>query len=221
MRREIQFIRRQAKAVVVGLSGGIDSAVVAALCAKALGPKNVLALIMPERKDKHFRDAVAIAKQLGIEYKVINIAPIAREFDKACRPKGKKARANIRPRIRMALLYYYSNLLGRRVAGTGNKSEISIGYFTKWGDGGADFFPIAHIYKTRLPKLARELGIPEHIIKKKPSAGLWRGQTDEGELGLSYGVIDAALRGKRKNAKVARWKREAAHKRRMPPMLKQ
>ena len=219
MKRELQFIRQQAEAVVLGLSGGLDSAVVAALCAKALGPKNVLALLMPEKRDVHYRDALLIAEQLGIEHKTVNISPIVREFDRVCVPSDKKARANIRPRVRMALLYYYSNMLNRRVAGTGNRSEIGIGYFTKWGDGAADFFPIAHIYKTDLPKLARELGIPEKIIEKKPTAGLWRGQTDEGELGLSYEIIDAALKGRRKNAKVARWKKEALHKRRLPPTL--
>ncbi|MFC2174266.1 NAD+ synthase [archaeon] len=217
--RETAFIKRNAKAVVLGLSGGIDSAVVAALCAKALGKKKVLALIMPERKDSHYKDAVAFAKALGIEYKVIDIKPIVREFDKRCTPADKTARANIRARTRMTLLYYYSNLLNRRVAGTGNKSEKEIGYFTKWGDGAADFFPIAHIYKTDLPVLARKLGIPENIVRKKPSAGLWRGQTDEKELGISYEKIDAALKGKKKSAKVTRWKKQARHKKKMPPTL--
>jgi NAD+ synthase len=217
--RETAFIRRNARAVIVGLSGGIDSAVVAALCAKALGPRNVLALIMPEAADEHYRDAIEFAKLLGIGYKVVDILPIVRQFEGVCRPAEKKARANLRARIRMSLLYYYSNLLNRRVAGTGNRSEIEIGYFTKHGDGAADFFPIGHIYKTDLAPLARELGVPEKIIRKKPTAGLWRGQTDEGELGLSYEIIDAALKGRKKSAKVARWKKEAMHKRRMPPTL--
>jgi len=216
--KELSFIQRHAKAVVIGLSGGIDSAVVAALCTKALGKKNVLALIMPEKRDQHYKDALAYAKQLGIEYKVIDIAPIVKQFDKVCKPANKKARANIRARVRMTLLYYYSNLLDRRVAGTSNRSELEIGYFTKWGDGAADFLPIAHLYKSQVNGLARELGVPEKIIRKKPTAGLWRGQSDEGELGISYAELDAALHGK-KNARVEHWKKESAHKRRMPPTL--
>ncbi len=224
----LRFIKKNSNAVVLGLSGGIDSAVVAALCVKALGQENVFALIMPEKIDSHFKDAIDLADQLNIQYAVIDIAPIVTEFEKVCKPsinkkstlsQRKKARANILPRVRMTLLYYYSNLLDRRVVGTGNKSEREIGYFTKWGDGGADFFPIAHIYKTDLLKLAKELGIPKKIINKKPSAGLWRGQTDEKELGLTYKTIDAALKRKKPNKKVSSWKKLAKHKQVMPPTL--
>jgi NAD+ synthase len=192
------FIRTQvksagAKGVVVGLSGGVDSAVVAALCVRALGKSRVLALLMNEDWQASLQ-AEKYAERLGIEYKSVGITPILRSFALAGgKPGSKLAGANLRPRTRMALLYYFANSLGLLVVGTGNKSELLTGYFTKYGDGGVDFLPIGDLYKTQVRELAVYLGVPDPIIRAPPTAGLWRGQTDEGELGVTYAVLDKLL----------------------------
>lgn len=191
----------RARGVVLGLSGGIDSSTVAFLCVRALGAGKVMGLIMPEENltdPKDVKDAVDLAKKLGIEYRIINIKPIfeslranIKDFEEA----AVLPAANLRPRIRMTILYYYANLLNYLVAGAGNRSEIRAGYFTKYGDGGADLFPIGCLYKTQVRQLARHLGVPKKIIEKKPSAGLWIGQTDEAELGISYEKLDRIYAG--------------------------
>jgi NAD+ synthase len=197
------FIRRKvreagARGIVIGLSGGIDSAVVATLCARAIGAGRVTALIMPERETeskRNTKDAKKVARLLGIKCHVVDFSLVYKEFkrmlpfrDEALVPNG-----NLRARIRMCILYYFANSGKLLVAGTGNRSELMMGYFTRYGDGGVDFLPIGGLYKTEVRKLAEELGIPEEIIRKKPSPGLWEGQTAEGELGISYSKLDRIL----------------------------
>lgn len=186
-----------AEGVVIGLSGGIDSTTTAHLCVEALGPERVLGLIMPERgvaKESDVADAISVAEKLGIEYEVLEISKILSSFE-VCRHFGisKNADINLKPRVRMCLLYYHANALNRLVAGTGNKSEILVGYMTKYGDGAADLLPIGSLYKTQVRMLAEHLGIDRKILSKAPSAGLWPGQTDEEELGLRYEELDLVL----------------------------
>ncbi len=186
------------KGVVLGLSGGVDSALVAALCARALGPRRVLGLALPEGKGgADLEDARAYAKDLGISFRAFDIAPLVDAFEASLKPRkaDRVARGNLRARTRMVVCYYVANTEGRLVMGTGNKSEVLTGYFTRWGDGGVDFLPIGDLYKTQVWAMARHLGVPEKIVAKTPTAGLWPGQTDEGELGMPYADLDRVLLG--------------------------
>lgn len=180
--------------VVIGLSGGIDSAVVAKLCIDTLGSKNVLCIFMPTKSTpiEDFRDIKLLEKYLKIKIKIVYIDNIVKEL--ILEKLDKKSLGNIYPRVRMIVLYEYANLMNRLVCGTGNKTELSIGYFTKYGDGGVDINPIAHLYKTDIWELADFLKIPKSIIEKKPTAGLWEGQTDESEIGISYKELDRILK---------------------------
>jgi NAD+ synthase len=195
MKEIVDFIRWKArKGAVIGLSGGLDSCVVTKLCVEALGRDKVLALIMPD-KGEDMTDAISFAKSLGIEYRVIDISGILRDLEEELdKTNDRVVLGNLKPRVRMVILYYYANLLGRIVVGTSNKSEILTGYSTKYGDCAVDIEPIGGLYKTEVKKLARELGIRGKIIEKRPSAGLWKGQTDEGELGIKYEALDSVLR---------------------------
>ena len=186
------------KGVALGLSGGVDSALVAKLCVDALGKDRVLALGLSEgRGGEDFEDARAWAKALGIEFRVIDVAPFVAPFEKGLKASKapRVARGNLRARCRMIVLYYVANTEDRLVMGTGNKSEILCGYFTRYGDGGVDFLPIGDLYKTQVRAMARHLGIPNTIVDRTPSAGLWAGQTDEGELGIAYEELDRVLLG--------------------------
>ncbi len=194
----IDFIREKApNGVVIGLSGGIDSALVAALCAEALGQTKVLGVVMPSGSNSviDVQDAKDHAKSLGVECKTANIVGIVGELRKALSAisAGGVPVANLAPRARMAVLYYYANSMNRLVAGTGNRSELLVGYFTKYGDGGVDILPIGGLYKHEVRELAKEMRLPERIITKPPSAGLWEGQTDEKELGITYDELDRIL----------------------------
>jgi len=200
------FIRRKvreagARGVVVGLSGGVDSAVVAAVCTRALGRGKVTALILPESETasrRNIDDAKKLAKSLGIRCHRVDFSPVYDEFRRILPPFSERAlipNGNLKARIRMCILYYFANRRKLLVAGTGNRSEIMMGYFTRYGDGGVDFLPIGGLYKTGVKRLAQQLGIPRWIIDKKPSPGLWRGQTAEEELGIDYEKLDKILVG--------------------------
>lgn len=223
--------KSNANGVIIGLSGGIDSSTVAFLCKRALGEKKVLGLIMPEKgvtREEDVEDALSIAEMLGIEFKIIEINEILDALKRKLGEGNKIAEANLKPRIRMTINYYFANNMNRLVAGTGNKSELMIGYFTKYGDGGVDFLPIGDLYKTEVFKLAEYIGVPKRIIKKKPTAGLWVNQTDEDEIGMSYEELDEILkaiengrrRGDDKFKRIEMLVKNSKHKREMPPIAR-
>ncbi len=189
-------IRSNRGGVVVGLSGGIDSTVTAYLCVKALGNQNVVGLIMPEANvtpEEDIKDALSVAKRLNVEYHMIDITNYAKSIEALIPNSDQVSRGNIRARIRMVILYYYANVKNYLVVGTGDKSEILLGYFTKYGDGASDFMPIADLYKTQVRELGKYLGVPDQIVLKKSSPRLWAGQMAETELVLSYDTIDPIL----------------------------
>jgi NAD+ synthase len=183
-----------ARGYIVGLSGGIDSATTAVLCKWAVG-EHVLAVLMPcysLPQDSELAHLVADA--FDIRTLTVDLGPAYDILAAALPPEVSEiAKANIKPRLRMTTLYALAQTYGYLVAGTGNKSELAIGYFTKHGDGGVDVEPLGDLYKYQVRQLAEDLGIPRPIIDRPPSAGLWDGQTDEGEIGLSYSELDAAL----------------------------
>lgn len=182
--------------IVIGLSGGIDSAVAAALAAKAVGQDKVLGIIIPCESDPSDKnDAVALANFLGIKYNIVNMTETYNSLKmNLSRDLNRLTKANIKARLRMTTLYAFANQHNYLNMGTTNKTELMIGYFTKYGDGGVDFEPLGDYYKDEIYIMAKCLNIPEAIINKKPSAGLWQGQTDEDELGISYKDIDRILR---------------------------
>jgi len=188
-----QVDRAGAKGIVVGLSGGIDSAVVAALAKRSL-PDNVLGLILPCHSHKEdAAHAQLIASYLQMETATIDLSPLYDSLTTILPHADKHTTANVKPRLRMTTLYHFASLRNYLVAGTGNKSEISIGYFTKYGDGGADILPLGDLLKFQVREIAKKLALPEHIITKPPSAGLSPGQTDEGELKITYQQLDQAI----------------------------
>jgi NAD+ synthase len=183
--------------VVLGLSGGIDSAVAAYCAVQSLGSKAVLGLLLPDRDitpQQDIDDALKVCKILKIEYKLIFINEIKEKFFKIVDYTDQKlVKGNLVARFRMCILYYYANLFNRLVLGTTNKTESFIGYFTKYGDGASDFSPLADLYKTQVKEFARYLKIPNEIIEKKSSARLWENQQTEDDLGLSFEEIDTLL----------------------------
>lgn len=186
---------RNARCIVIGISGGIDSTVTAYLSAQALGADKVLGLLLPDYSVTpkiDVKHGLEISKKLNINYELIDIGKGKNHIIKNF-PRNKLARANFLVRLRMAILYYYAATKGGLVVGTADKSELQLGYFTKYGDGGADIFPIADLYKTEVRRIARYMKIPQYIIEKRSSARLWKGQTAEGEIGVSYETIDKIL----------------------------
>ena len=202
-----------ARGFVFGLSGGLDSAVVARLC-QAAAPANVVGVLMPCHSDPlDESDAQLVAEHFRIPTIRVDLAPSYDDFtstlrdalaalprehlpDAAQATEDLKARlplANLKPRMRMTTLYFVANTLNYMVAGTGNRSELAIGYFTKYGDGGVDLLPIGDLLKSEVRDAAKDLGVPDPVIDKVPSAGLWLGQTDEAEMGFSYAELENYL----------------------------
>lgn len=225
----VEWIRKTvkdatAKGVVLGISGGIDSAVVAAACKRAF-PDDTLGIIMPcESDEKDEKDARLVIEELGIKYeKVVLDNTFKSLLDEVESSYDKMAIANIKPRLRMTTLYYYASLKGYLVAGCSNKSELTVGYFTKYGDSGCDFLPIADFIKKDIYKLARYFNIPEKIINKVPSAGLWENQTDESEMGITYDDLDNYIltgkADKKVKDEVDLLNYRSRHKRKFPPIF--
>ena len=235
-----------AQGLVVGLSGGIDSAVVTSVARRAVDRDHILGFALPcKGAAQDLFDAKDVADSIDIPFVKFSLTDFFEkfkyEFDNQIEnltfqgldiPGLRMARANLKARLRMATLYYYANLLNFLVLGTGNKSELMIGYLTKYGDAGVDIEPLGDLYKTEIWELARALNnIPETVIDKVPSAGLWEGQTDEEEIGFSYPQVDATLkfleRGEQKliNDTSGIFDRllglmsSSAHKRKVPPIF--
>lgn len=213
-----------AKGVVFGLSGGIDSAVVAGAARKAFG-ENALGIIMPchsnEEDEKHAR---LVANTIDLTIEKVDLTETFDTLLRASMVSGNQmAVSNIKPRLRMTTLYYYAQHHNYLVLSGSNLSEFYTGYFTKYGDSGADLMPIANFLKSEVYDLARELGIPDEIINKKPSAGLWPGQTDEQEMGFSYDVLDRFIQSgnasERDAKKISNMHTNSAHKRSFPPIF--
>ncbi|MCS7107150.1 MAG: NAD+ synthase [Acidilobaceae archaeon] len=199
LRRELEASGR--KGYVVGLSGGVDSAASFALAARSIGKERVLPLIMPDSTvtpKGDVEDAKALATQFGTSYHVIDIAPIIDVYRGALpiyesEEADRTALGNLRARVRMNILYYYANKRDYLVLGTGDRSEILIGYFTKYGDAAVDVSPLAILYKTQVRRFALHLGVPEAIALKPSSPRLWEDHEAERELGLRYEEIDLVL----------------------------
>jgi len=223
---------------VFGLSGGIDSAVVARLCQMAT-PGHVLGVLLPcysQAQDEV--DAMLVADAFKIPTVKVDLAKtfdaLGATLDEALKEKQPKLavkvidikqrlpRANIKPRLRMTSLYYVANAINYVVPGTGNRSQITIGYYPKYGDGGVDVLPIGALLKSEVRALAREIGVPEPVITKPPTAGLWPGQTDEAEMGFTYETLEDYLNGKDVPADVAKrieqLRTVSDHKRALPPI---
>ena len=226
------------KNAVIGISGGIDSAVVASLCVNALGADKVIGIQMPYG-EQSTKDGRELINHLGINKHIddtVDIKPIVCSFPKELVSSTKLTNGNIRARVRMTLLYAAANELNGMVIGTSNKTEIFLGYYTKFGDGGCDIEPIGDLYKTDIFKMAKILGVPKSIVNKKPSAELWEDQTDEGEIGMSYADMDRILKaieeeilpindirdvcGKKNVDKILSMIINSEHKRHMPPTFR-
>jgi NAD+ synthase len=187
------------RGVVLGMSGGIDSSVVAVLCQRAF-PRSVLGVLMPCHSIPEDKEhALAVASKFSIPTKEVVLDSVFDALsrvlpeDAAEANANQIARSNLKVRLRMLTLYYFANQLNYMVVGSSNRSELATGYFTKYGDGGVDILPIGNLVKREVRELARFLDIPQEIIDKPPSAGLWPGQTDEAELGFSYEELDNYL----------------------------
>lgn len=216
---------------VFGLSGGVDSATVAALAVRAVGTGRVLAALMPcHSPPDDLRLARQVAETFGVPTVTVDLTPTYDALLGFLPPsENSLAAANIKPRLRMIVLYYLAQSHNYLVLGSGNKSEMAVGYYTKYGDGGVDLLPLGGLYKTQVWQLARELGVPPEVIDRPPTAGLWPGQTDEGEMGITYRELDRILAAmeagdvsgidpaalERVRGMIAR----SEHKRRMPPIF--
>jgi NAD+ synthase len=199
--RIVNFIKEQIfgqnfEKAIIGLSGGIDSSVAAALSVKAVGKENVIGIMLPY-KTSHpdsLKDAISIADNLEISYKKYDISPMVDSYFDSFEPNADQLRrGNRMARERMCILFDNSAKHNGLVVGTGNKSELMIGYCTQYGDSACAFEPIGHLYKTEVWEIAKLLRLPKEVIEKKPTADLWNGQTDESEMGMTYEKLDKIL----------------------------
>ena len=215
----------KAKGLVFGVSGGIDSAVVAALAKRAF-PENSLGIIMPCHSNPIDEEhGLLVANSVGIDIQKVDLS---KTYDQLLESldlenANKMALANIKPRLRMITLYFYAQVNNYLVVGSTNKSEFTVGYFTKYADSGVDLMPLASLTKTEVRKLAEYLNIPKIIIEKAPTAGLWENQTDEDEMGFGYDVLDNYIRNKTGPndivEKINLMNRRSEHKRNLPPIF--
>lgn len=233
LEHRLNWIRERVKAagctgVVVGESGGKDSATVTALCVRALGKENVVGITMPcNSLSTDMEHARLVADAFGIKIIEVNIGGAFTTLKNTIineHELNELAVANIKPRLRMTTLYAVAQTLNYLVVGTDNKSEMVMGYFTKWGDGGYDFNPLSDLTMQEVLELGKELGVPEPILTKAPSAGLWEGQTDEKEMGVTYKAIEEYIKtGTTDPASlevIEKTNKRTAHKREMPYMYK-
>jgi NAD+ synthase len=224
--------KRNAYGIVIGLSGGLDSSVTATLAVRALGPLGVFGLILPDSKitpKSDVDDARELAKILKIKYKIIEIGKTKSQLLQHL-PKDKLAQGNFASRLRMSIIYYYAGIRNLLVLGTSDKSELKLGYYTKYGDGAADIQPMADLYKTEVRELGKFLHVSYQILKKKSSPRMWKGQTAEDEIGMSYEEIDAILLHLETNPlddydsknvkKIVTMIQKNLHKQEMPPICK-
>lgn len=232
-----KFISEQVKSrkkngVVIGLSGGLDSSVCLVLACKALGNNRIFGLIMPERgqtPQKDINNAYDLAHKLKIKHKEIHFER-AKKILLSNLPNDKLSGGNLSARLRMAFLYHYAGKSNLLVLGTSDKSELMIGYFTKFGDGGADILPLGGLYKSQVKILGKKLGLSEHIINQPSSPRFWKGHVAEKELGLAYHEIDTILQyylennmascnlSKKKKKLVTDMVRRSQHKRELIPV---
>lgn len=242
VKRITDFIKSQLfkagfNSILVGLSGGIDSALVLQLCTLALGQKNVFAFYLPYKTSskKSYQDAVLVAQEVGIKLEIIPITQMVDIYFKDINNLENLRRGNFCARIRMSVLFDKAKEKKALVAGTGNRSELLTGYCTIFGDSACSFEPIGHLFKTEVKQMAKFLNLPKQIIEKAPTADLWEGQTDEDEMGISYQTLDKILIalldkklsqsklfekfGEKRVQKVIQLVERSKFKREMPPCL--
>lgn len=213
-----------AKGGILGVSGGIDSALALALAKEAYG-QYAYGLVMPcYSLPEDVEDALFVIRALSVDHKVVDLSETYDSLIHACSADDQGntlAKANIKPRLRMTALYYHASLMNYLVVGTSNKDEIYVGYSTKYGDAGVDIMPLADLTKGEVKEMALLMGIPKRIVERIPSGGLWPGQTDEDELGLTYAELDAYLSGEKISEDSAKriemLHKRSEHKRNLPP----
>ncbi len=226
------FLRDQLSGhkAVIGVSGGVDSALVLALLSRSMPAERIVAVHLPEtgKEGTDYKDVMEISKTTGVHVEVIPMGGIADSFYRTLGVSDSRAAGNIKSRIRMTILYYLANINDGLVVGTTNRTEYITGYYTKYGDGACDLEPIMHLLKFQVRELAKFLGVPESIIIKKPSAGLWENQTDEAEIGMSYREMDDSITrifdrkepvSGENDRRIMEMYDRSAHKRRMPASL--
>ncbi len=235
IRERVAFIKNllaeaHADGIIYGNSGGKDCTLVGALC--KLACENTVGVIMPCSSNRNYGsdrdDAIAAGKTFNIEQRTVDLTPVRESLlsslEGVTEPNAQML-TNIAPRLRMTTLYAIAAAENRMVAGTGNKCELFMGYFTKWGDGGSDFNPIADLTVEEVYALLGYLGAPESIIKKAPSAGLFEGQTDEDDMGVTYAAVADYIEGRtvsdHDRAIIERYHTRSEHKRRMPKTFRE